>query len=146
MSALHTLLIAWSGWRRSCPTVLLLTAFALLLIALVLLVTTSARLLTALVLMLTALVLRSLHFCSCCQTFITAVAQVGVDINAIAANPWRQAPLQFVPGLGPRKAKALIKAIAANENHVKTRVDLLKPVGTSSTCSTCNCLGTYSWR
>lgn len=28
----------------------------------------------------------------------TAVAQVGVDLNAVAANPWLQAPLQFVPG------------------------------------------------
>jgi transcription elongation factor SPT6 len=61
------------------------------------------------------------------QTLITAVAQVGVDLNAMAANTWRQAPLQFVPGLGPRKARALLAAIAANDNHVKTRVDLLRP-------------------
>jgi len=59
------------------------------------------------------------------QTLITAVAQVGVDINAMAANTWRQAPLQFVPGLGPRKAKALLAAIAANDNHIKTRIELL---------------------
>jgi hypothetical protein len=61
------------------------------------------------------------------QTLITAVSQVGVDLNAMAANTWRQAPLQFVPGLGPRKARALLAAIAANDNHVKTRVDLLRP-------------------
>lgn len=62
------------------------------------------------------------------QTLITAVAQVGVDINAIAANPWRQAPLQFVPGLGPRKARQLLASIATNDNHIKTRVDLFKQV------------------
>lgn len=63
----------------------------------------------------------------CSQTLISAVAQVGVDLNAMAANTWRQAPLQFVPGLGPRKARSLLAAVAANDNHVKTRVDLLRP-------------------
>jgi transcription elongation factor SPT6 len=63
------------------------------------------------------------------QTLITGVAQVGVDINAMVANPWRQGPLQFVPGLGPRKARALLAAIAASEDpFVKTRVELLKQV------------------
>lgn len=61
------------------------------------------------------------------QTLISAVSQVGVDINGMVANPWRQGPLQFVPGLGPRKARALLAAIAASEDpFVKTRVDLLK--------------------
>lgn len=63
------------------------------------------------------------------QTLITAVSQVGVDINAICANPWRQAPLQFVPGLGPRKARQLLASIAANDNHVKTRMEFFKQVG-----------------
>lgn len=67
------------------------------------------------------------------QTLITAVSQCGVDINAMVANPWRQGPLQFVPGLGPRKARALLAAIAASEDpFVKTRVDLLKQVHTVS--------------
>jgi transcription elongation factor SPT6 len=71
------------------------------------------------------------------QTLISAVSQVGVDINAMVANPWRQGPLQFVPGLGPRKARALLAAIAASEDpFVKTRVDLLKQVrGVSSHAS-----------
>jgi hypothetical protein len=65
----------------------------------------------------------------CLQTLITGVSQVGVDINAMVANPWRQGPLQFVPGLGPRKARALLAAIAASEDpFVKNRVDLLKQV------------------
>lgn len=68
----------------------------------------------------------NLHACPLLQTLMTAVAQVGVDINAICANPWRQAPLQFVPGLGPRKARQLLASIAANDNHVKTRVEFFK--------------------
>lgn len=66
------------------------------------------------------------------QTLITAVAQVGVDVNAIAAHPWRAGPLAFVPGLGPRKARALLAAIASNDNHVKTRIELLKAADGSS--------------
>jgi transcriptional accessory protein Tex/SPT6 len=63
------------------------------------------------------------------QTLITAVSQVGVDINAMVANAWRQAPLAFVPGLGPRKARTLLGAIAAAEDpYVRQRTDLLRPV------------------
>jgi transcription elongation factor SPT6 len=32
-----------------------------------------------------------------------------VDINLAAAVPWRREVLQFVPGLGPRKAQALLQ-------------------------------------
>lgn len=73
----------------------------------------------------------------CCQTLITGVSQVGVDINSMVANPWRQGPLQFVPGLGPRKARALLAAVAASEDpFVKTRVDLLKQAScTVTVCS-----------
>jgi hypothetical protein len=53
----------------------------------------------------------------------------------MVANPWRQGPLQFVPGLGPRKARALLAAIAASEDpFVKTRVDLLKQVCVGGQC------------
>lgn len=41
-----------------------------------------------------------------------AVASVGVDVNAIKAWPHLQAPLQFVPGLGPRKAPLLLSIIS----------------------------------
>jgi transcriptional accessory protein Tex/SPT6 len=36
-------------------------------------------------------------------------AQVGVDINMAASNQWMAPPLQFVAGLGPRKARALLQ-------------------------------------
>ena len=36
-------------------------------------------------------------------------AQVGVDINQAASNQWMAPTLQFVAGLGPRKARALLQ-------------------------------------
>jgi len=50
-------------------------------------------------------------------------AQVGVDVNAAAATPWRAPPLAFVAGLGPRKAQALLRA-AVREKGVQARADL----------------------
>ncbi len=35
--------------------------------------------------------------------------QVGVDVNLVANVGWHQHLLQFVPGLGPRKAQALLQ-------------------------------------
>lgn len=35
--------------------------------------------------------------------------QVGVDINLAATNQWMASTLQFVAGLGPRKARALLQ-------------------------------------
>lgn len=52
-----------------------------------------------------------------------ARAQVGVDVNAAAATPWRAPPLAFVAGLGPRKAQALLRA-AVREKGVQARADL----------------------
>lgn len=47
------------------------------------------------------------------ELLITAVAQVGVCINACAAKDWLAPLLQFVPGLGPRKAAHVLKVRAA---------------------------------
>lgn len=41
------------------------------------------------------------------QVMIDATNQVGIDINLAASHEWLFAPLQFVSGLGPRKASAL---------------------------------------
>ncbi len=49
--------------------------------------------------------------------------QVGVDLNRVAQNSWQAAPLQFLAGLGPRKAQALIRAVQ-REQHVLTRHDV----------------------
>ncbi len=41
--------------------------------------------------------------------------QVGVDLNLAAQTPWLAHQLQFVAGLGPRKAMALLKAVQRQE-------------------------------
>lgn len=43
------------------------------------------------------------------QLLLTAVAQIGVPINECAQRDWVAPLLQFVPGLGPRKAHSVIK-------------------------------------
>ncbi|KAL5977005.1 hypothetical protein ACLOJK_021343 [Asimina triloba] len=45
------------------------------------------------------------------RLMIDATNQVGVDINLAASHEWLFSPLQFVSGLGPRKASALQKAL-----------------------------------
>ena len=42
---------------------------------------------------------------------VSAVAQVGLDVNLAANVSWRRDCLQYVPGLGPRKARALMEAM-----------------------------------
>lgn len=59
------------------------------------------------------------------ETLTTAVAQVGVDINAAVANPWMAAPLPFVPGLGPRKAQALLRAISRAGGFIESRIQAM---------------------
>ncbi|KAK8925663.1 hypothetical protein KSP39_PZI018098 [Platanthera zijinensis] len=44
------------------------------------------------------------------QIMIDATNQVGVDVNLASSHEWLFAPLQFVSGLGPRKASALQRA------------------------------------
>uniref|UniRef100_A0A1D1YSQ9 Transcription elongation factor spt6 n=1 Tax=Anthurium amnicola TaxID=1678845 RepID=A0A1D1YSQ9_9ARAE len=46
------------------------------------------------------------------QIMVDVTNQVGIDINLAASHEWLCAPLQFVSGLGPRKASALQKALA----------------------------------
>lgn len=45
------------------------------------------------------------------RAFINLVNDVGVDINAIVENPHQSHILQFVSGLGPRKAQAILSKI-----------------------------------
>ncbi|KAL0039173.1 hypothetical protein WJX77_010168 [Trebouxia sp. C0004] len=49
------------------------------------------------------------------QALVTATCQVGVDLNLAAQTPWLAHQLQFVAGLGPRKAMALLKAVQRQE-------------------------------
>jgi transcriptional accessory protein Tex/SPT6 len=43
------------------------------------------------------------------QLLITAISQEGVCVNSCVQKDWLAPMLQFVPGLGPRKAQALLK-------------------------------------
>jgi len=47
------------------------------------------------------------------QCLITVVNQVGVDVNRLIQAPWKAHTLQYVSGLGPRKAAALLDSIKA---------------------------------
>lgn len=58
------------------------------------------------------------------QLMCTAVCQVGADLNLAASVPWRAATLQFVAGLGPRKAALLLKTVQRNGNKIAGRRDL----------------------
>ncbi|GAB4816099.1 hypothetical protein N2152v2_003145 [Parachlorella kessleri] len=63
------------------------------------------------------------------RTLCTVVAQVGVDLNAVASTPWLQPPLQFVPGLGPRKAAALLRAVTRSGGFVESRNQVWRELG-----------------
>ncbi|XP_068664398.1 transcription elongation factor SPT6 homolog isoform X2 [Aristolochia californica] len=45
------------------------------------------------------------------QVMVDATNQVGLDINLAASHEWLFAPLQFISGLGPRKASGLQRAL-----------------------------------
>lgn len=49
--------------------------------------------------------------------------QVGIDINLAASNDWLFAPLQFIAGLGPRKAGTIQRAIQS-VGRLRTRKEL----------------------
>ncbi|CAI5970173.1 unnamed protein product [Closterium sp. NIES-65] len=62
------------------------------------------------------------------RVMVTVTNQVGVDVNYAAqeAQDWLFAPLQFVCGLGPRKASTL-KVRILGEGVVRRRKDLIDP-------------------
>ena len=61
------------------------------------------------------------------RALVDVVNQVGVDVNAAVAHPWRQFALRYVCGLGPRKAGALVAAIRAGDGGaVESRAELLR--------------------
>jgi transcription elongation factor SPT6 len=57
---------------------------------------------------------------------INRVSEVGVDINAIVDMPFRSGPLQFVSGLGRRKATTIIQAIKNTNQHLEGRARLIQ--------------------
>uniref|UniRef100_A0A4D5R9G5 Transcription elongation factor SPT6 n=1 Tax=Scolopendra viridis TaxID=118503 RepID=A0A4D5R9G5_SCOVI len=57
--------------------------------------------------------------------FINRTNEVGVDVNRSIANPHTGNLLQFVCGLGPRKAAALIKVLKQTNNRLENRTQLV---------------------
>lgn len=45
------------------------------------------------------------------QVMVDATNQIGIDINMACSHEWLFAPLQFISGLGPRKASSLQRAL-----------------------------------
>ncbi|KAJ1972877.1 Transcription elongation factor spt6 [Dimargaris xerosporica] len=60
------------------------------------------------------------------QALVTAVNHVGVDVNQALQFPHRRAPLEYVAGLGPRKAAHILKRIEAESGQaLGSRADLI---------------------
>jgi len=58
--------------------------------------------------------------------FVNRVNEVGVDINQVLAFPYTAPLLQFVCGLGPRKASQLIKTLKQNSSRLENRTQLVQ--------------------
>eukprot|EP01133_Synstelium_polycarpum_P008015 gene8015-9416_t len=65
--------------------------------------------------------LKLLHRC-----FINVVNAVGVDINRFIQHKFTSAPLQFVAGLGSRKAQALLTSIFRRGGYITSRASIDK--------------------
>jgi transcription elongation factor SPT6 len=60
------------------------------------------------------------------RTCLKAVAMTGVDLNYVLEHPHLAGPLQFVSGLGKKKADYLLERIRKeNKNVISTRDELL---------------------
>ncbi|KAJ2474519.1 Transcription elongation factor spt6 [Coemansia sp. RSA 2322] len=60
------------------------------------------------------------------RALINVVAKTGVDVNDLAAHPHKQPLLQYVSGLGPRKAHAILSKIGPDPDRMlESRNDLI---------------------
>ncbi|XAR62643.1 hypothetical protein NMG60_11017483 [Bertholletia excelsa] len=62
------------------------------------------------------------------QVMVDITNQVGLDVNLAIAHEWLFAPLQFISGLGPRKAASLQRSLVRS-GSIYTRKDLLTAHG-----------------
>ncbi|KAJ2991544.1 Transcription elongation factor spt6 [Globomyces sp. JEL0801] len=60
------------------------------------------------------------------RSFINIVNECGVDINTVSAFPHLAGTLQFVSGLGPRKAQAMIAKINRQGSRLESRAALVQ--------------------
>lgn len=59
------------------------------------------------------------------RAYINVVNRTGVDINELALYPHKQAILQYVSGLGPRKAQGILSKIGSGDKMLESRNDLI---------------------
>ncbi|KAH7843835.1 hypothetical protein Vadar_021229 [Vaccinium darrowii] len=62
------------------------------------------------------------------QVMVDVTNQVGLDVNLAIAHEWLFSPLQFISGLGPRKAASLQRSLV-RAGSIYTRKDLLTAHG-----------------
>ena len=62
------------------------------------------------------------------QVMVDATNQTGFDVNLAASHEWHFSTLQFIAGLGPRKASALQKVLV-REGSIFSHKELVKPLG-----------------
>lgn len=62
------------------------------------------------------------------QVMVDVTNQVGLDVNLAIAHEWLFSPLQFISGLGPRKAASLQRSLVRS-GSIYTRKDLLTAHG-----------------
>ncbi|KAJ3158303.1 Transcription elongation factor spt6 [Geranomyces michiganensis] len=68
------------------------------------------------------------------KAFVNVVNKIGVDINVAAQHPHRATTLQFVAGLGPRKAQAFLAKISRGSGgRLEARAQLIR----KSLCGKC---------
>lgn len=58
------------------------------------------------------------------HSFVRVVSEVGVDVNRILGHGWMQSVLQFVPGMGARKASSLLDGLLRGDARVDSRTQL----------------------
>ncbi|KAJ2779063.1 Transcription elongation factor spt6 [Coemansia interrupta] len=59
------------------------------------------------------------------RAFVNVVSRVGVDINQAAALAHLQHTVQYVAGLGPRKAQGILSRIGTGDRSLETRSELV---------------------
>jgi transcription elongation factor SPT6 len=63
----------------------------------------------------------------------SSAAQIGLDLNLAASVPWRATYLPFIPGMGLRKASALLRGVVRGGGALEERGELLQK-GLLSNC------------
>ena len=77
--------------------------------------------------------------------FIRVVSEVGVDLNRILEHSWMQSTLQFVAGLGPRKAAALLEGLMRTSDSPVESRNQLKDSAENSQLRNGEYLGPVVW-